>query len=193
MRRLVAWCAVVIAFSFVNCDESLPARDDPQNFLAVSILSSGGPVTVYVPNVIFGGTIRVQVANLLDEVLEADSSVWVTIQMWPKGFPDKVVSITATSADLLNPWIVHGGTVTLRPDSAAVFVKQWSHRTDDWTPIWDFGSFTQQYTANGTPYCESDSIHLVGRATVKLFKHIAPVETSETDVIFVYHVFGVDC
>lgn len=192
LRSLAVSCALVIASLFLHCDESLPSRDDPQNFLAASVSRPIGPVTVFVPDVIYGGAIRIEVANLLDEVLEADSSIYVAVEMWPKGFPDRVAHVTAGWADLLSPEIVHGGLVTLRPDSAAVFVKLWSQRTDDGAAMWDFGTFRREYTANGTPYC-ADSVHIVARASVKLFKHVAPVETPETDLVFVYHVFGVDC
>ncbi len=187
------WSLIVVALLLLNCDESLPPRDDPQNFLAARISTSGGPVTIYVPDVIYGGTIRIELTNLLDEVLEADFSVWVTVQMWPKGFPDQIVTIVAGPADLQTPWIIHGGLLTLTPDSPAVFLKQWSQRADDGTPMWAFGGLTRQYTANHTPYCASDPIHVVARASVKLFKHVAPVDTPETELVFIYHVFGIEC
>lgn len=193
LTLLASWSVALLAFPLVHCDESLPPRDDPQSFLAVRVSTSGEPVTVYLPNTIYGGTIHVEVENLCDEVLEADSSIWVTVEVWPKGFPDKIASITANSTDLLNPGIVHGEVVTLRPDSAAVFVKPWSQRADDGTPMWNFGHLTRRLTGHGTPFCESDSIRLVGRATVKLFKHVAPVESPEADLKVIYRLFGVDC
>jgi len=183
------FCVVLFA-----CDESLPPRDDPQRYLQARLSVIQGVVTIDLDGRITNaGVLTLTAKNTYNEVLQAETLLEGEVEVWLRDDPNQRAVVRLDRSDLMNSWIVGGGLTTLRPDSPAVFVKQWSHMTTGGAPLWGFVGLTPRVTAHGVPFCESGPVHLVAEGSVQLFKNVAPVKTAQIEFTLVYQVFGISC
>jgi hypothetical protein len=135
------------------------------------------------------GSFLIKLMNEYDEVLQGEARVQVSVSIYYKPNPSLSQTVTYGADDLLNGWLVSSGVLTLGVDTAAVFLRQWSHHTSDGTPFWQFVDLTPRTTAKGEPYLESDPMHFVARASVQVFKNVQPLQTREIEFTLVYDVF----
>ena len=191
---LLRTAAALLAAAVPGCDESLPARDDPQGYLRASLSVVQGVVLVDLSGQVSNaGVLTLTVRNTYNEVLQAESLLEGEAQVWLRDDPGRRAVVSLGRSDLINWWIAAGGQTTLRPDSPAVFVKQWSHMTIAGEPFWNFVRMTAKVTDHGVPYCQSDPVHFVAEGSVRLFKNIAPVHSAQIEFTLVYSVFGISC
>ena len=189
MRSLIVTC---FAFSLVHfaCDETLPARDEPQKFLsAVASIDTGA--VVFEGGSLQGraGSFGVIVTNKYSEVLQAEEYARVELDVWLRDRPDKRGKIIATTRDVQNPEIIHAGQLTLLPNASAIFDKQWSHRTTDSTGFWQFVRLTPKVNGHGDHYLESDPVPLVAGGKVQVFRNVQPEKLPEMQFSIVYRLF----
>lgn len=191
ISTLAAALSCVVLFA---CDESLPPRDDPQRYLQASLSVVQGVVTIDLDGTITNaGVLTLTTRNTYNEVLQGETFLQGEVEVWMRDDPNQRAVVRLDKGDLISTWIVGGGLTTLRPDSPAVFVKQWSHMTTGGAPLWGFVRLTPRMTAHGAPFCESDPVHLVAEGSVQLFKNVAPVKTTKIEFTLVYQVFGISC
>ena len=177
-----------------HCEESLPPREEPRDFLTATISSLPGAVVIRdsIAQQTSGG-FYLELKNVFDEVLQDSACVRAEIEVWLRDQPERRGVATCNETNLINGRIIASGITTLDVDSAAKFIKQWSHRTDDGVPFWSFSRLHQRFTPLGIPYCESDSLSFVARGSVQVFKHVQPQRTAEISFSLVYQVFGIEC
>jgi hypothetical protein len=191
---LLRVAAALLAAVVPGCDESLPPRDDPQGYLQANLAVVQGTVTVDLDGRITNaGVFTLTVRNNYNEVLQAGSLLEGEVQVWLRDDPNQRAIVHFDRSDLINWWIAAGGQTTLRPDSPAVFAKQWSHMTIAGEPFWKLVPMTPMVTDHGVPYCQSNPVHLAAEGSVRLFKNIAPVNTAQIAFTLVYNVFGISC
>lgn len=161
---------IVLSFS-LSCDEALPPRDEPQRYLQASYSVFEGVVEVRDSVAVgFGGRFLVSVKNIYSEVLQDDEYARADIDVWLRDRPEQGGKAIASKRDLTDPSLVYLGQLTLRPNVTATFLKQWEHKTTSGRYFWEFVNlhFVPAPFSNG--YWESDSVRLVARGRVQLFR-----------------------
>ena len=177
---------------FYQCDESLPPRSDPLQYIGGSFQSLPGPVTIRggLPQSGSGG-FRLEVKNLHDEVLQGEARVQAVVDVWMKDHPERHTQAIFTGKDIVNG-TPFPGFVTIGVDSSIIIQGQWNHLTADDTPFWQFVNLTPEITNSGVPFCRSDSVHLMAQATLQIFKNVQPMKL-RLEFALVYEVFGITC
>ena len=177
-----------------GCDESLPPRDDPQGILQATLSVDEGVVVVTSDGrITHAGVITLTVRNKFNEVLQAESSLGGEIEVWMAEDPSVRAVVPIGKADLADQGIAAFDQTTLRPDSPAVFSKQWSHTTTNGTPLWTFVGLEPVVTLGGERFCQSGPVSLVARGSMKLFKNVAALNTNQVRFTLIYQVFGITC
>jgi hypothetical protein len=186
------FCVFVIVVSLlVSCDETLPPRNEPRQFLVTSAAGVDGTLT-YREGVFegSGGTILMHVRNTYDEVLQEEERIRGDVEVWMRDMPEKRATIHATKANLTNPGLVYAGMVTLGPDTTASLLKRWEHRatvgSDSGHFFWEFVDSTLKVNSRGESYYESAPVHFVGNARVQIFKNVQPVTIRHMEFTVVY-------
>jgi hypothetical protein len=194
MNRLTHLLPLVLCLFSWRCEESLPPREEPRDFLRATIEALPGPVVIQdsVAARTDGG-FYIELKNLFDEVLQDSALVQARIEIWLKDNPAQRGLAIADERNLVNGRIVSLGLTTLDVDSAAKFIMQWNHRTNEGIPFWSLVPLHQRFTPLGIPYCESDPMRFVAQASVQVFKHVQAQKTSEIEFSLVYQVFGIQC
>jgi len=183
----------LVCFLVSSCEETLPPREEPRNFLVATIGLNPGPVVIQdSTGSAREGSFVLELKNLFDEVLQDSALVQGTIEIWLKKDPSQRRLITCTEGDLSNN-VVRFGLATLGVDSSAKLTKAWNHKTNEGVPFWSFGSLSPRISHGGVPYCESDSLQFVARATIQLFRNVQPVPTQQIEFSLTYWVFGIVC
>ncbi len=184
---------LVTCVLMVSCDESLPPREDPQEFLHATLSAEGGIVGVSPDSsIIRGGWLIVRVRNSYAEVLQADAAIEVDVDVWRLDAPEERSIVRMSQQDVAGRWLVRNGQTTLPPDSIALIVKDMNHTTSTGAPFWTLVPLHRRLTKDGY-YCESSAVPFGARATVKLFKSVAPVKTDEVHFDVIYQVQGITC
>jgi len=172
MMRISSSLGILIVLSFsLSCDEALPPRDEPQRYLQASYSVVEGVVEIRDSIAVgFGGRLVVSVKNIYAEVLQGDEYARADFDVWLRDMPEQRGKAIATKRDLTDPSLVYLGQLTLRPNVTATFLKQWEHKTISGRYFWEFVNlhFVSVPFTNG--YWESDSVRLVARGKVQLFK-----------------------
>ncbi|MEK9136604.1 MAG: hypothetical protein AAB393_05730, partial [Bacteroidota bacterium] len=144
---------VLVACTQLGCDETLPPRDEPQQFLETRVHAIEG-VAVFRNDVLesLNGTFFITVKNIYSEVLQAEEYIRGDVEVWLRDLPAQRAVVRATKRDLTNQSMVFGDLLTIGPDSTASFIKRWDHRTSEGRPFWEFVNLTLKYTSRGEPY-----------------------------------------
>lgn len=173
-----------------GCDESLPPRNDPEEFLTVGFRSS---VLVVVDATVVRegwGTVHIVVKNIHDEVLSEDALVRAQLTVRLADKPEVFRLLEFGPLDLLDRRILRGRTVTLGVDSVADLYKYWDHRETGGSPFWDHVVLTRKLTDKGVPYYESDSVRCIAEGTVQLFENVQQRKVGPVIYPIVYQIWN---
>lgn len=186
--------SVALAGLVFSCDESLPPRRSPTDFLKweLSIVGAGQPLVIrdWAP-VNFQGGIRFRVTNLYDEVLQDSAVLEGRVQVWIKGRPQIRSEFPVTILDLMTRKMVAGRILTIGVDSTLEMVHVWDYFDDKSDrPMWQYTTLYPDQTEGGTPFCRSDPITLVFRCSLRIFKRFGQVQFPDLEVPVTFHIFG---
>ena len=107
-----------------SCDETLPPREEPRDFLVATIGLNPGPVVIRdTAGGASEGSFVLELKNLFDEVLQDSALVRGTIEVWLKNNPAQRRLIVCTEGDLSSN-VVRFGLATLGVDSTAKLTKE---------------------------------------------------------------------
>jgi len=188
-------CGILALVSF-SCDESLPPQETPPVPLraTLEVLAFGPYVTIRngAPTGT-AGAFQVSVTNVYDEVLQDSATVEAALEVWLRDRPEIRTAVRADVSNLTTSRVVLGGITTLEPDSTAIFLRQWSHRTQDSIPYWDYVTTHPMMTVGGIPFCLSDTLHFMVRGSVRLFKFEPSLIFPEQEFSVIYQIFDLPC
>ena len=180
----------------LSCDESLPPRETPPEALRADyeVLYFGPYVTINkgAPTGT-AGAFQISVANIYNDVLQDSATVEVSLDVWIKDQPAAHTIVTADAGNLRTGQLAGHGLITLEPGTPAVLLKQWSHRTQDSIPFWDYVTTHRAMTTGGVPFCESDTVDIVSQGTVRLFKYAPALTLQQKEFKVVYQIFDLPC
>jgi hypothetical protein len=184
---------LALACMFTRCDESLPLRVEPQNYLALSMVITGGQTPGYLA--IRGAawealSFHLELKNLHDEVLEDTALVQGKVEISLRDIPSASATITGGAARLYGQAMVHAGRIAIRPDSAAVMDLGWNNFTDDNRLIWSFVNLRQMTDPSGVPYLLSDPVELVVKASFQVFRNVQATRAQEALYVTQYQVYA---
>ena len=190
-RHMIRWfliaCAAVTAS---GCEESLPPHTEPETVLIPSMSITGPTVVVRFDQAWTGGNIMLGMKNVHDEVLSEKVDVTATVSMHLRENPAASRTLTYRYSDILTPGLVVGNTLTLRVGESLDLMQPWNHRTASGTPFWMNGiNFNQRTDSKGAPYWESDSVHLVVNANLKVFERVQAVRLPAREFTITYELW----
>ncbi len=180
-----------------GCDESLPPRSEPAEFLAAGLTVPTEPVIIRhgYPGIpswgeVHGSTGSVQVlaTNIHDEVLQESALIRAQLKLTWTPDTSQQRLLTFGASDLNNWSMLRGHTLTIGVDSAATLVKNWDQRTDAGTPFWDLVHISQRKTSKGVIYYESDPVALVAEGWIQVFENVQPRKIGPIRFALVYQL-----
>ncbi|MBI5472089.1 MAG: hypothetical protein HY961_07055 [Ignavibacteriae bacterium] len=172
------------------CEESLPPRNEPKDFLQTSLDVRQGIVIIRGGSTEGSfGSFDIQVKSTYSEVLQGDEHIQAKVSVWPKSFPEQKGEVIAARRELQNPGIIYAGKLTLEPNGIAYLLKQGSHRTSEGKGFWEFVRLTRRVNSRGEVYFESDPVNLVATGTVQIFKNVQSEKLPQIQFSFVYYVY----
>ncbi len=180
----------------LSCDEALPPREKIPTVLAgqLRILGAGQVLDVVGGEPVgLGGAIQIQVANVYTEVLQDTASLEGRAEVWLKDHPDVRGSFTFGSRDLTSLSVLQGSVLTLGVGSSCTLIKQWSHRTEDSIPMWEYVNLFPDTTPKGEPFCRSAPVTYVIRCALRVFKSVGQIQFDDQEFTLTYHVYGAQC
>ena len=179
-------------FAGAGCDESLPPREDPQDFLVVSLSGEPGSVLLEENLSMFSqipGGFTVGLTNLHDEVLQAQEDISIDITFSVQGSPNIGGTAHGDRNQLLNFMMMHGDLLTIEPESTATFFIQWNHGE---VRLWESNGLTF-HRIDGNPvditWFESGPLSVVASGTARFFENIAPLELPDARMEIDYKIF----
>jgi hypothetical protein len=180
-----------------GCDESLPARVEPQRYLraTLDVVGKGSTVAFQIGEVqpsVLNGALLIDLKNLHDEALQEAALPDATVEIWLRDSPDERTTVPVRESNLVDPTIVRLGVATLAPKQSASFLKQWNHRTGQGKPFWEFVNRIPGVTPRGAKYYLSDPVNFVAKARVQLFRNVQPEQTDEIEFSVSYMLFVQD-
>ena len=191
-RRLL-FSFFIFIIPFTGCDETLPPRDDPQNFLEVSFDAIDGTVVLDHGVTLLSsdpGGFFVSVKNLHDEVLQAEEEISIDIDFWIVENPGTGGTTHGDRARLQDQTMIqYGNLLTIEPESSATFFMQWDHAG---LKLWEYSTLTLKIQP-GNPldfyWFESGPLTLSAEGTARLFKNIASLELQQDLFVIDYTIF----
>lgn len=190
MPIVVTILSCLMMFLLSTCEESLPPRNPPQDYLEATLTASSSAVEVRDSAVTgLGGAIVVSLRNIYVEVLQDSEFARVDVDVWMRDMPEQRVHVVATRRELTNSGLISRGLLTLRPNETAVFLRQWSHRTVQGRWFWEFVPLTLKQPPVGPPYLESDTVHLVAEGQAQLFKGRGPERLARITFSTFYRIY----
>ncbi|MCC6395955.1 MAG: hypothetical protein IT282_02980 [Bacteroidetes bacterium] len=177
-RHIIRWLAIATAaIGAYGCDESLPPRTEPEVVLVPTMSITGPAVVVRFNEAWTGGNIMLGMKNVHDEVLSDKADVTATVTMYLRENPSASRTLTYKYSDIVTPGLVVGNTLTIRVGQSIELMQPWNHRTAAGAAFWMSGiKFNQRADSKGNPYWESDSVHLVVNASLKVFERVQAVK-----------------
>ncbi len=186
----VGFIACIAAFLAGPCEENLPPRDEPKEFLQTSLDVREGIVIIRTATTEgSAGSFDIRVKSTYSEVLQGDEYIQARLWVWLKGAPDQKGEVIASRRDLQNPAIVHAGKLTLAPNGIAYILKQGTHRTSEGKGFWEFVHLTRRVNSRGEVYFESDPVNLVATGTVQIFRNVQAEKLPQIQFSVVYYVY----
>jgi hypothetical protein len=180
----------------LSCDEALPPRDRPPVVLAgeVNIVNAAKPIVIR-DGVPMGtlGAIEIRVTNIYDDVLQDSSILEGRVEIWMKARPEVRAEILLTESDLVTYRLMNGKILTIGVDTTLVMLRQWTHRSVEGIPIWEYVDLDPGMTPGGMPYCISDPITFVIRCSLRVFKSYGQIQIDDKEVQLTYEVFSIQC
>ena len=181
---------LLLLLNLFGCDESLPPRDTPKDFLSSTMVVRSGVRNVYMDRGRLHLTpldIDVYVKSLYDEVLQDSGKAVVSLTL---SYVDnsQQKSLTLKTGSIISPPTLRG-ILTLLPDSTARMLVQWNNRLPDGRGAWQLVSGSYQVDELGITYWRSDSVPLVVKGTVSLFKNGPPLTVGPVSFLMFYNVY----
>ncbi len=173
-----------------GCNESLPVRSEPEGTLTPSLSFQEGIIEVRGNRTTsLNGAYDARLLNTYAEVLQGPSRIRGTVDIWLRDRPEKKATIPISPLDLQNLWILNGNTVTLEPGQAARFYKQWNHKTDAGEWFWELVDTTHYVTLDGTPYADSDTVHVLSKVSLQLFDQVPARQSVADSTMMFYRIY----
>jgi hypothetical protein len=180
----------------LSCDESLPPREGPPEVLS-SVLSviNDGKIVVVRGGLPAGtmGAIQINVTNVYDDVLQDSCVLEGRVEFWLKKDPSVRAEFLLTEADLVTYNLVDRTTLTIGVDTTLIMLHQWSHRTVDGVPLWEYLHLYPSATPRGEPCCISSPTPFIVRCSLRVFKSYGQIQFPDREVVLTYQVFGIEC
>jgi hypothetical protein len=172
------------AFIPTGCEEALPPRDAPKDFLAAELSTDTSLMVINLreddppPLVTTPWAITGTVQNITDEVIQDSADVRITITLVTRTQPKFTTVVKGAASNLVGFVQVRSGLLTIDTRYPAEFRLlwtdwRWSDGTGIWTPWWN--KVHSVIVPNGKNYDETPVIPLDVTASIQLFKHTAPV------------------
>ena len=186
-HRLLALCAV---FCGLSCEEPLPPRSNPVMVLVPGTHLSNNVVRVERDLVKSGGFVILSLRNVHDEVLSEEALVRANVTLSLREFPGSTHTLVYGQRDLVTPGLIVGNTLTLPVQHTLEIMQAWDHRMVTDKAYWQFGLlWNRRITDKGIVYWESDSVHLVVKATLQVFKRVQAVRFPPREFAIVYQLW----
>jgi hypothetical protein len=196
MRMIGYRIWILIMLGMASCDESLPPRDEPEDYLDTRMNVLGGRVAFQIGETspsMENGAFFITMKNLYSEVLQESAFVLVETEVYLKDRPNEKAIVRADERHLMNKTtIIRGRLATLAPDSVATWQRQWEHKTEYGKPFWDFSPLTIGYTKSGKKYYDSEELHFVARSKARLFKQAPMEQTLGIEFALAYRIYVID-
>jgi len=188
--------AALITLLSPGCDESLPPRGDPQDYLAISMTATPGTVLLREDLSMFSempGAFTVGLTNLHDEVLQSTEDISIDITISVQGSSSHGGTTHGDRNQLLTFWMMQNqDQLTIEPDSTAIFFIQWDHAD---LRVWESAGLTF-HRQPGNPvditWFESGPVTIIGNGTARFFKDVAPLTLPESRAVIDYRIFVPD-
>lgn len=196
MRIAAGILLVALAALAFSCDESLPPRRSPADFLKweLSMTGAGHPIEIrYEEPVHQQGALRIRVTNIYDEVLQDTAVLAGRLEIWVKGRPQARAILLLTISHLVTRKMLTGRLLTIGVDSTLEMFREWDHFTDSRIPVWQYARLYPDTTSGGALFCRSDPLTLVIRCSLRIFKSFGQIRLPDQEVTLTYHVFGYTC
>jgi len=187
------WLTPLLIALLAGCEESLPPRNEPQNFLDVTFQGEDGTVELRDGETLVSttpGGFTVSVKNLYEEVLQDEEDINIDIDFWLAG--NESISGTAhgdRSALLFSHMIQNGNLLTIEPQETALFHVQWDHAAEQ---FWKYTDLTFE-VEHGSPFdiyfFESGPITLAAKGTARLFKTTGVLQLVEDQFTINYKIY----
>jgi hypothetical protein len=182
----------VSVLSAPGCEELLPPRTDPQNYLQMSFSGADGNVVLLedlsMLSVVPGG-FSVGVKNLHDEVLQAEEDIDISIGFHITASPSLGGSAHGDRNQLLSFRMLQHDLLTIEPESTALFFIQWDHAA---YRLWEYPALVF-HESPGNPvniyWFDCEPIHITATGTAKFFENVAAVDLPETTFSISYQIF----
>jgi hypothetical protein len=187
---------LLAALACLSCDESLPPRESPPTVLtsSLSVITFGKPIVIR-EGVPVGtlGAVEIHVTNVYDDVLQDSCVLEGRVQIWMKNNPEVRAEFLLTDPDLVTYRMLNNRTLTIGIDTTLIMLHQWSHRTVDGVPIWEYLVLSPGATMAGERFCISDGTTFIVRCSLRLFKSFGQIQIPDQEVTLTYQVFGIQC
>jgi hypothetical protein len=183
--------------SLAGCDESLPPRDEPRQFIEASVRSDTSYIDVAIGNVSvdirndinISGAVR----NLTDEVLSDDADVRLTVVLTEREDAKRTITLSGGPTNLTGIVQVRNGILTLEPRYAADYTIVW--RKQRWT---DGEDVFHDWRTRVIPVFDERHLHLLYflmppilldvKVTAQVFKNTSPLTVSG-QIVVLYRIF----
>ncbi len=175
----------------LSCDESLPPRDQPGQFLSV-VLNEYGEVFNIGPFSANTALFRISVENTYDEVLQDSALMGGSVEVWDVARPNLRAVLPVKFAKTVPP--ISGGVITLDPNTELLVMVDWSHYvkdavTDTTIPIWSGVPSVAAIDSAGQEFQLVDPITIRARATIQPFKTAGILTMNQVQFVARYHVY----
>lgn len=187
---------LLLLCALTACEESLPPKEKFFSILTAEISITSVHEQVYILDwAPFGGdgVLAVAATNVHDEVLDDSAFVKATLEVWLKERPDVRTTLQVGESNITTPGVLSGGVLTLRPNDPLQISIPWNHVADNGTPVWGYVRLRPKETASGVKYCESDTVTLLAKGSLRLFRRIAPLLISMREFRVIYRVYDYSC
>ncbi len=167
------------------CEESLPPRDVPREFLSASMVTDTSLIVIHLredhppPIVTQPWAIRGEVRNITDEVIQDSADVHITVTLTTRTTPPFTTVVRGTGSNLVGFVQVTNGLLLIDTRYPAAFRILWSDwRWSDGRGIWT--PWRQELhmgvDGNGKNFDQTNVIPLDVTASIQLFRHTSPVK-----------------
>ncbi len=216
-RRLGTWILGALSVLALQCDESLPPREQPQNVMSAAASIDATTYTVtygwvqfarykYIlrPIKVDQAPVSVTVTNLFDEVLQDSAVVRGNVVIWDIDRPTRRCTLDLRKASISPSPVAPGDVLTVLPHAKVALQTSWNQQSDTLisgsTPPWFFEGVSvaskgiQYYRDNPRSSYRSvttlDPVRLGAQATVQIFAKAGRVVSSIDTVSIVYILYG---
>jgi hypothetical protein len=137
-----------------------------------------------------GGFVILSLRNVHDEVLSEEAFVRGYVTLSLREFSGTTHTLVYGQPDLITPGLIVGNTLTLPVQRTLEIMQPWDHRMVTDKAYWQFVlRWNRRTTDKGILYWESDSLHLVVKATLQIFKRVQAIRFPPREYAIVYQLW----